>query len=110
MSSCSKCYIGKTERNLVSRLIEHGKDKIDSSSISDHLHSCIFYQDILSYFSLFDNINIKAHHCNTVLDNTVILDYNDNWLKLSFLESYYIKLLKPELNCGARASKELQLF
>ena len=107
---CSKCYIGKTERNLVSRLIEHGKDKIDSSSISDHLHSCIFYQDILSYFSLFDNINIKAHHCNTVLDNTVILDYNDNWLKLSFLESYYIKLLKPELNCGARASKELQLF
>ena len=110
---CSKCYIGKTERNLESRLLEHGrgKGKIDSSAISDHLYSCVFYQDIISYYNLLDNnIDVKAHHCNTTLDNTMILDYNNNWLKLSFLESYYIKLLKPELNCGARASKELQLF
>ena len=110
---CLKCYIGKTERNLETRLLEHGKNKgkIDSTAIGDHLHSCIHYKDIISYFNILNNdIDLITHQCNTALNNTVVLDYNDNWLRLSFLESYYIKLHKPELNCGARASKELQLF
>ena len=112
---CSKYYIGKTERNLVTRLEEHGKnqskEKMDAA-IKNHLLTCNFYNDILSYFKLFNftDIDLKAHHIQSVLDNTTILDYNDNWLRLCFLESFYIKRLKPELNTGARASKELKLF
>ena len=82
---CSKLYIGKTERNLETRLLEHVKGKGDSKAISDHLHSCDFYKYTISHFNLLHNdIDLEAHHCSTVLNNTIILDYNDNWLTLSF--------------------------
>ena len=56
------------------------------------------------------DFNLKEYLFNTIIDNTSILDRDSNWLRLLFLESYYIKSLKPSLNTGARASKELQLF
>ena len=45
-----------------------------------------------------------------VLENYEILDFNSNWSQLCFLEAYYIKLNKPKISDGLKASKELELF
>ncbi len=107
---CFKSYVGKTDRNLVTRLTEHANGK--DSAISFHLkNKCPAYSDMTSLFSILNSdFNPKQYLYNTIIDNTSILDRESNWLRLLYLESYYIKLLKPSLNTGARASKELQLF
>ena len=109
---CSKSYVGKTDRNLVTRLTEHANGKGEDSAISFHLkNKCPAYSDMTSLFSILNSdFNPKQYMYNTIIDNTSILDRESNWLRLLYLESYYIKLLKPSLNTGARASKELQLF
>ena len=56
------------------------------------------------------NIDIKEHLINAVLNNCGVIDQIDYWSQLSFLEAYYIKTLKPEINDGLKASKELDLF
>ena len=50
------------------------------------------------------------HLHNVVINNVKILDKNNNWGQLQFLEAYYIKKLAREINIALRASKELQLF
>ena len=45
-----------------------------------------------------------------IAENTHILDKNNNWTQLCFLESLYIKRLNPALNVGIKATKELNLF
>ena len=55
-------------------------------------------------------VNLQAHIANTVYDNWMILDSNIKWVQLCFLKSYYIKQLKPKINDGLKASKELLLF
>ena len=55
-------------------------------------------------------VNLQAHIANAVSDNWKILDSNANWVQLCFLESYYIKQLKPKINDGLKAFKELLLF
>ena len=42
-------------------------------------------------------------------ENTRILDKNNNWTQLCFLESLYIKRLNPALSVGIKATKELRL-
>ena len=107
---CSKKYIGKTERNLITRLDEHAKGNNDSA-IHQHLNSCSYYGELLNLFKLFyGDIYLFKHLKNTILDNTIILDSHTHWLKLLFLEAYYIKFYNPSLNTGVRASRELQLF
>ena len=107
---CSKKYIGKTERNLTTRLDEHTRGNSDSA-IHQHLTSWSHYDELLDLYKLFyGDIDIFKHFINTILDNTIILDSHTHWLKLLFLEPYYIKLYNPSLNTGVRASGELQLF
>ena len=43
---CSKTYIGKTERNLITRLEEHVEGR--ESAINLHLNVCSSYHDTLS--------------------------------------------------------------
>ena len=38
------------------------------------------------------------------------MDKNDIWSQLGFLEAFYIKNLKPTINEGLEASRELDLF
>ena len=47
---------------------------------------------------------------NNFLNNCHIIDGNNNWSQLSFLEALYIKILEPEINDGLKVSKELDLF
>ena len=55
-------------------------------------------------------VSKELHLHNTVINNVKILDKNDKWGQLQFLEAYYIKTLAPEINFSLKASKELQLF
>ena len=55
-------------------------------------------------------IDVKEHIKNAVFDNYSIVDINNSWSQLSFLEAYYIKYLSPTINKGLKASRELQLF
>ena len=66
--------------------------------------------------SLFTNnlidheLNLRSTHLNLVQMNTQIIDHHKNWNILLFKEAIKIKEIKPSLNIGLKASKELQLF
>ena len=80
------------------------------------LQHCKKFLETISLFKLPDiddvisHVNLKAHIESAVADNWRILDSNSNWVQLCFLESLYIKRLKPKINDGLKASKELLLF
>ena len=57
-----------------------------------------------------DSVEHLEHVKIAVYDNTKITDNSQNWIELSFLESFHIKWKKPKLNCGIKATKELVLF
>ena len=111
---CFKQYIGKTDRNFITRLNEHGS-KVEQP-MYQHLSNCSAFNDILNLLALPDLhndvtiVNKEQHLYNAVIKNAEIIDKNDKWGQLQFLEAYYIKTLAPEINVGLKASKELQLF
>ena len=55
-------------------------------------------------------VSQELHLRNAVINNLKILDKNNKWGQLQFLEAYYITELAPEINFGLEALKELQLF
>ena len=107
--------MGKTDRNFITRLDEHASDK--NSAIFNHLFKCDNFKFMSSLFALpvnnhnkKTNIDTLSHLRNAVLNNTCILTMNPRFSNLCFLESLFIKSLRPELNKGIKASKELALF
>ena len=81
-----------------------------------HLTNCVQFAEYLKFYALpdIDAVNTivskELHLHNAVIENTEIIDHNDNWAHLQYLEAYYIKTMSPEINIGLKASKELQLF
>ena len=118
---CNSSYVGKTERNLATRLSEHSDPQ--KSSISKHLSECEHANYILNLNHIFDNLNdindsdtnkpdtpLSFHNLIQANTQTLhILKHTNNNLLL-FLEALYIKYRKPVLNIGLRASKELVVF
>ena len=107
---CNKRCIGKTDRNLCTRIEEHaGFDK--DSAIFHHISLCINYSHLKSLFS-YDNPSFKEleFDITTVQNYTNISDTALNWNILLFKEVLYIKQKNPELNNGLKAPKESQLF
>ena len=114
-------YVGKTERTLSERTTEHAWSSNDSA-IKFHLDSCDAFNDILcihnmspslfsdTWFSDAGSDNHRALRIELVQNNTTIIDRHNNWNILLFKEALKIKELKPCLNSGLKASKELQLF
>ena len=118
---CNSSYIGKTERNLATRLSEHSDPQ--KSSIAKHLWECEHTNYILSLNHIFYNFNdindkdtnkpdtpLSRH--NLMMANTQTLHTlkRTNSNLLLFLEALYIKYRIPVLNNGLRASKELVVF
>ena len=66
--------------------------------------------------SLFTNnlidheLDLRSILINLVQMNTQIIDRHKDWNILLFKEAIKIKEVKPSLNIGLKASKELQLF
>ena len=52
----------------------------------------------------------RDRNVNIVQSNTHIIDAHKNWKVLLIKEGLKIKELKPILNSGLKASKELELF
>ena len=111
---CNGTYIGKTDRCLITRLEEHGTKP--DQPMYQHLFKCQEFQDTVNLFFLPDmdvatsSVNINLHIYNAVINNANIIDYNNNWSQLEFLEAYHIKKHMPSINYGLKASRELQLF
>ena len=115
---CNKSYIGKTFRRLDDRLSEHAKYH-QTSAIAQHILECENAQFISDLNNLYDRLNNTHFHTNTtaciktlINSNCKILYCNNsiNNNQLLLLEALHIKFLKPELNSGLKASKDLTLF
>ena len=112
---CKAKYIGKTDRCLGLRLDEHSH--AETSAIGKYLNECEHFHFIVNLYniSVFSDLDqaVIQHYYHihaAVLQNTRIIDKNNNWSQLCFLESLYIKRRNPTLNVGIKATKELVLF
>ena len=109
--ACKEHYVGKTDRWFVTRLDEHGSRH--DQPIFQHLVNCQQFLEELSILNLpiSDNniteVELNSHIMNPVHHNSKILDYNNISSQLRFLVVFYIKVLKPKINAGFKASKEL---
>ena len=80
-----------------------------------HFQHCDKFLETMTLYQLPDTdtdvstVNIQAHIASAVSDNWKILDSNANWVQLCFLETLNIKRLKPKINDGIKAPKELLL-
>ena len=112
--ACKEHYIGKTYRCFVTRLDEHGSRH--DQPIFQHLVNFQQFLEELSILNLprsdnnISEVELNSHIMNAVHNSSKVLDYNNNCSQLCFLEDFYIKTLKPKINTGIKASKELQLF
>ena len=114
---CSERYIGKTDRNFLTRVIEHGAYRKDqNTAVYKHLISCDHFNETLELLQIpCENtnsirINIAQHLNETAKNSIKLLRQNNDWRQLCFLEALYIRQTNPELNNGLKATKELQLF
>ena len=57
-----------------------------------------------------DEFDLRSSCVNLVQMNTRIIDRHKNWKVLLFKEAIKINEIKPTLNTGLKAPKELQLF
>ena len=110
--SCPGCF-QKYDRNLITRLDEHGT-KVDQP-IYQHLSNCSAFNDHIMLFTLPDaaadtTIASKELHLhNAVINNVKTLDKNNKSGQLKFLEVSYIIKLAREIKFGLKISKGLQL-
>jgi hypothetical protein len=111
---CKSTYIGKTERTLHHRSVEHAwSDK--NSAVKQHIDNCDGVHFINSLLSMdltpSDNKTaLRDSHVNCVQNAITVIDRSNNWNILLFKESIAIKKRSPVLNNGVKASKDLQLF
>ena len=100
---CSANYVGKIERTLFERNVEHAWNDKDSV-VNIHLNECNGVQH------MFNVAKLTPSRINLVQMNTKIIDRHKNWNILLFKGAIQIKEKKSILNTGLKASKELQLF
>ena len=108
---CSAQYIGKTDRNLHERCIEHATTK--DSAIHNHLVTCKNLYDINAMMRFGIELNDsdqRISRINCVESNVKIIDSSTNWNILLLKEALYIKRESPSLNNGLKASRDLFLF
>ena len=116
---CSANYVGKIERNLFERNVEHAWNDKDSV-FNLHLNECNGVQRMFNVAkltpSLFSDSDVddaqdpRTSRISLVQMNTRITDRHKNWNILLFKEAIKIKEKKPISNTCLKAPKELQLF
>ena len=110
---CNEDYIGKTDRNLVTRLNNHASR--EDQSMYQYLWKCEHFANIIGLDRLPNidvstrDINNKQHYVNAVNSNFCVLDTCCNWSQMLFLEALYIKNLAPKANDGLKATHDLSL-
>ena len=108
---CNANYIKKTDRCLYTRVKEHSCN--DSFEIYNHIWSCNefkFIKNMLELSSYDEDSNIKCSLTDFIFTNTKIIDKSKHWSLMLYQESIAINRLKPPLNHGTKASKDLLIF
>ena len=83
---CYNKYIGKTDRNIVTRMDEHGTKP--DQPMYQLLTNCAQFAKYLKFYALPDIdvvntiVNKEMHLHNAVTENTKIIDHSDNWAYL----------------------------
>ena len=77
--TCTDSYIGKTERSLKQRFLEHRRPSSKNSEVSQHIH-----------------VDHPDHSVS--LDEAKILDVEPRWRERGIKEAIYIRKLQPSLN------------
>ncbi len=74
--------------------------------------ACNYFQHIHDLLNLPDILNDKLpiDLSDVILANTSVIDTARHWSVLLFKEALCIRRLKPRLNHGLKASKDLVLF
>ena len=106
-----KNYVGKTDRCLYTRIKEHSS--LDSSEIYNHIISCNEFNFVINLLELTPNDevnNIKCLLTDLIFTNTKIIDKSNHWSLILYQESIAINRMKPSLNNGTKASKDLLIF
>ena len=107
---CKASYIGKTERTLHERTVEHGWTD-ENSAVRRHIDACDGVEHIQHQLTMgVDDPDVRQLHVNLVRQNVYVIDRANNWNVLLFKEAFRIKQLNPTLNYGLKASKDLELF
>jgi DNA-directed RNA polymerase subunit M/transcription elongation factor TFIIS len=108
--TCPGCK--KTDRCFYTRIREHSLD--NKSEVFNHITSCEHFQHIKSILELYpDEETNPTQTCilsELIFTNSKIIDRSGHWSLLLFKEALAIRRLKPELNHGTKASKELVIF
>ena len=91
--------------------------KCKDSAVRAHINECDGIKHIKNLMvlntSVDGDVTTPGHrdiNINIVKNNVQIIDSNSNWNVLLYKEAIKIKELKPLLNIGLKASKELNLF
>ena len=110
---CSATYIGKTVRNLRTRLTEHAK--LNTSAVSEHLTTCEHARHTIftttSVTSILTSLSVTMNLSQITLKYLQSLQRTNPIISYSFWKRFiYIKFKRPALNNGLKASKELMLF
>ena len=90
---CHNDYVDKTDRNLITRLSEHGKK--EDQRMFQHFRSCEEFNYKLNLYSLADIFSDTR-----TVNFSKILESCNNWTILQYLEAYYIKTNSPMINVG----------
>ena len=109
---CKSCYVGKSNHTYRTKEHTYTKgNKNKQNTICEHLSSCSHYSHIANLFkSDTNNFNSNQFSISQIRENTIIVDRGNNWNILLSKEALMIKEHRSSLNCGLKASKELQLF
>ena len=97
------------------RLREHAQQPDQPMFL--HLSECDSFRESVAIMNLPDIdqvdtsvISHESHILSAVLDNYRILDINHSVSKLAFLETYYIRKKKPDINDGLKACADFKVF
>ena len=74
------------------------------------IHNLINILDTLNNITTPTTSSHNKDKINVVQNNTMVLDYDDNWNPLLYKEAFHIERQLPSLNNGLKSSKELYLF
>ena len=114
--ACGENYVGKTERTVRERSIEHAWSDAESP-MRNHLRSCSHFNHMYDIMSMFEDIPDEdqlAHRRNFTIqalqEEFKILDNDRNWNQLLYKESLNIERKDPSLNRGLKPSRQLHLF